>query len=162
MRKILYETSTTFLQDILSKLESANKLDIVLFAFFETDKIIASLNTLSEEELAVLKEARTTMSKWTKGDIKMPQAKPWILKIHALAKTKDMVTEAKLHAIAQAWSSIHAKRHILSFLFYYLTALHLEGIEEPFSHILDELQSDLTDIQNTPKTLSEYAEFLRK
>jgi len=162
MRKILYDTSTTFLQDILSKLETANKLDIVLFAFFETDKIIASLDSLGEEELAALHEGRVAMSKWTKGDIKMPQAKPWILKIHVLAKTKDKGTETVLHAIAQAWSSIHAKRHILSFLFYYLTSLHLEGIEEPYSHILDQLQSDLTDIQNTAKTRSEYAEFLRK
>ena len=61
---------------------------------------------------------------WASGKVKMPQAKPYILQVHAMAKTvSDPADAARFHAVGQACSAVHTETHAMGFAVYDCTAL---------------------------------------
>ena len=61
---------------------------------------------------------------WAAGEIKMPEAKRFILNCHALAKESENPEAIALcHAVGQACSVVHTGGHAMGFPIYELTAL---------------------------------------
>lgn len=64
---------------------------------------------------------------WAAGKVKMPQAKPCILQVHAMAKTvSDPADAARFHAVGQGCSAVHTEAHAIGFAVYDCTALFLD------------------------------------
>ena len=61
---------------------------------------------------------------WASGKVKMPQARPYILRVHQMAKTvSDPADVALFHAVGQACSAVHTETHAMGFAVYDCTAL---------------------------------------
>lgn len=74
------------------------------------------------------REALRTAEAWSRGDIKMPQARKAILAAHAAAREADAypAAQAAARAVCHAASSVHVKTHAKGLVFYGLTALVYE------------------------------------
>lgn len=66
---------------------------------------------------------------WLAGDIKLPQAKPFILDAHAAAREAEAVpsAQAAARAIGQAASTFHSATHSLGLAFYGSAAVAYES-----------------------------------
>lgn len=122
-RSILFSKDSPELMSLHENLMRQDHLTVVIWAFDCLQEALQALNHAYPQDpranLCVEKAMR-----WARGEIKMPQARPYILDLHAMAKEVQGAKEAALcHAIAQACSSVHTPRHAIGLAMYELTAL---------------------------------------
>lgn len=114
-RKILFAEKDPGLVDLKAALERLSRREIVLWAFECCEP------QLDRPELH---EAYTLVTKWARGEIKMPQAKRAILAIHSLAGEADeLAEELRLRALAQGLSTVHTPTHAMGLPLYSLSSL---------------------------------------
>lgn len=106
---------------------------------------------------------------WASGKVKMPQAKPYILQVHAMAKTvSDPADAARFHAVGQACSAVHTETHAMGFVIYDCTAVFLcAAAGGDVEHALtDRLAAYLAVLQQSAKAAAEpgrpWAPFLQR
>ncbi len=127
---ILFHPDSTSLSPLFVSLESQHKRAVVLWALECAEEACSRYEQMNPHE-GIPREAIRKSRSWARGEIKLSEARKAILACHALAKREEQKEGiALLHAIAQACSTVHARRHALAFPLYRLTALvHQEGEE---------------------------------
>lgn len=123
--KILFNRQSVCLQELRLLIEQQTHRTIILWIF---DCVQIPLDEMKKRypKETCYQEAMDACMRWAQGEIKMPEAKRFILNVHAQAKMlKDPVEIALCHAIGQGISCVHTETHALGLMFYELTALVL-------------------------------------
>ena len=116
-RKILFNKDDAFLKPLVEILAKADHQSIILWAI----ELAEELSIAADD--AYVKEAINFCKMWAQGEVKMPLARKYILKVHSEAKENTFIKGLYLHAIAQGLSVIHTSKHALGLPIYELSAL---------------------------------------
>lgn len=133
--QILFSQETPLLQELSMLLENQKRRTVVLWALDLAGDSVRELlekHPMDDRPLKALEESK----RWAAGEIKMPVAKKAILNCHSMAKDVDLPEDKALcHAIGQACSTVHTKRHAMGLPIYELTAIvrkyGIENCREP-------------------------------
>lgn len=128
--EMLFSRDSVLLQELSELLAKQDRRTVVLWALELSGDCVRELwekYPMDDRPLRALEEAK----RWAAGEIKMPQAKRAILHCHAMAKELEPpVDKALCHAVGQACSTVHTKRHAMGLPIYELTAIvRKHGIE---------------------------------
>ena len=128
--KILFNFDSVCLQKLLAVFDSYDRKTIVLWAFNCSKWIVKYLEDKYQD--SIFSDAYEMAYRFAKGEVKLYDAKRYILKVHGFAKSiSDSYDIALCHALGQAISSAHVKKHGMGLVFYELTALVLlNGVDE--------------------------------
>lgn len=129
--KILLRKTDPILSELSKRLEATDRKTIVIWSFLLV-KEPASYLFARYPDVGIFETAIETVGDWAAGRIKMPEAKSAILALHNTASfIEDKADQALIHAIGQALSTVHTKKHAMGFVLYELTSIVLEnGLEE--------------------------------
>jgi len=164
--KILFNKNSKSLQPLVNLISQQNHRTLILWAFDIVEDIYRHIDSKFICHPIILNAIKLCKF-WSKGQIKMSQAKSAILEVHSLAKeTTNPSVIANLHAIGQGLSTVHVKTHALGIVYYELTSLVLENGIINFEDIIDERINHYTRkllyFQSNIETLSqEWARFLQ-
>lgn len=133
--QILFSQESPILQELSELVEAQNRRTVVLWALDLSGDCVKELlekYPMDDRPLRALEEAK----RWAAGEIKMPTAKRAILNCHSMAKEMDLPEDKALcHAVGQACSTVHTKRHAMGLPIYELTAIvrkyGIENCREP-------------------------------
>ena len=128
--KILFNFDSACLQEMIVLFDGYDRKTIVLWAFNCSIWIVKYLEDKYQD--SIFSDAYDMAYRFAKGEVKLYEAKRYILKVHGFAKEiSDNYDIALCHALGQAISSPHVKRHGMGLVFYELTALVLlNGVDE--------------------------------
>ncbi|TCI77721.1 hypothetical protein EVJ20_07095 [Exiguobacterium sp. SH0S1] len=121
--QILFTKRSDFLADLEALIRAQTRRTMVLWAFELAEETVDVLKQRYPNETRL--ETAVRLSKgWAAGNVKMPVAKQAILEAHAVAKELTSLEDIALcHAVGQACSVVHTKRHAIGVSLYELTAL---------------------------------------
>jgi len=121
--KILFNWDSKCLEALVQLVQKQSRRTLVLWALDCSSVTLALFESKYPMEL----RPRVCLERceaWSKGTIKMPEAKKAILASHAVAKEiDDGAYIALCHAIGHAGATGHVKTHAMGLVFYELTAL---------------------------------------
>ncbi len=121
-RKILFSPSDDGVAELYELAAELSKLCMIVWAYEYSEKYVKLFEEYSDDDR--VRRSRDASYLWSKGVIKMPQARLEILAAHRAAKEcGNAVAEAAARAVAHAASSVHSKRHATGLALYGLTAL---------------------------------------
>lgn len=151
-RSVLFDIDGQPTERIYSELCNADRKAVVIWALDFAEDCAKRLKELGESDADRAISAILLARMWAAGDIKMPQAKRAILDCHAAAKvTTNHEAIALFHAVGQACSTVHTKRHAPGLYVYELTAYVLrygaDDCKEMIEKRIEEYLSTLKDIQ---------------
>ena len=128
--KILFNFDSACLQEMIVLFDGYDRKTIVLCAFNCSKWIVKYLEDKYQD--SIFSDAYDMAFRFAIGEVKLYDAKRYILKVHGFAKSiSDSYDIALCHALGQAISSPHVKRHGMGLVFYELTALVLlNGVDE--------------------------------
>lgn len=135
--KILFDHNSVSLLSLINLIENSKHRVLILWAFFMVEQVCSQLKRDNVDDKLILNAVNITKS-WSKGLLKMNEAKHSILTVHSMAKEFDNPSIiAKLHAIGHGLSTVHVKTHALGLIFYELTSIVRDfGIEHFESHVI--------------------------
>lgn len=133
--QILFSQESPMLQELSMLLEAQNRRTVVLWALDLSGDCVKELlkkYPMDDRPFRALEETK----RWAAGEIKMAAAKKAILNCHSMAKEMHLPEDKALcHAIGQACSTVHTKRHAMGLPIYELTAIvrkyGIENCREP-------------------------------
>ena len=163
--KILFSRDSRCLQELIGLIEKQNHRTLVMWALDCAKTTLAWFEEKYPEEHRP-RVALERCESWSRGKIKMAEAKKAILDAHAAAKDiNDEEYAALAHAIGHAGATVHVETHALGLAFYELTAIVLKyGKEEYYRPVSDKIdyyyQQLLFWQENTDKLRNELAGFL--
>lgn len=164
--KILFSRDSGCLQELIRVIEKQNHRTLVMWAL-DCAKTTLALFEESYPDERRPRAALELCEAWSRGSIKMPEAKRAILEAHAAAKEiNDGEYAALAHAIGHAGATVHVETHALGLAFYELTAIVLKyGKEEYQKPVCDKIgyyyQRLLFWEENTDRFRSDWVDFLR-
>lgn len=121
--QILLTQDSTFLADLKVLVELQNHQTLVLWAL-ELAKEAVNILVKRYPYEPRFELALTLTKDWAEGKVKMAVAKHAILQAHAVAKEITSLEDIALcHALGQACSVVHTRKHALGFPIYDLTAI---------------------------------------
>ena len=162
---ILFSRDSECLQELISLIQIQTHQTLVLWALDCAEKPLKMFE-ISYPNDHRLRNALQLCEAWSRGLIKMAEAKKAILIAHAIAKEiDDKVNIALIHAVAQACSTVHVETHALGLVFYELSAIVFDvGIENcdlPVSEKINYYLDRLSDWQiNGDKLDIRWAKFM--
>lgn len=122
-RQILFDRDDDIMIELSMIINDMSKEAVVSWAIEmaeESKRILATRYPFDDRP----KRAIELTKLWAKGELKMPFVKGAIIDCHAMAKDLDSLSDiARCHAIGQACSVMHTKRHAIGYPLYDLTAL---------------------------------------
>ena len=163
--KILFSRDSKSLQGLIGLIEKQNHRTLVMWALDCAKTTLAMFEEKYPEECRP-RAALELCESWSRGSVKMPEAKRAILDAHAAAKDiNDGEYSALAHAIGHAGATVHVETHALGLAFYELTAIVLKhgGVDyqKPVSDKIDCYYQRLLFWQeNTDKLRIEWVGFL--
>ena len=134
---ILFSRDSECLQELIQLIQIQKHRTLVLWALDCAEKPLKMFEISYPDEHR-LRNSLSLCKAWSRGLVKMPEAKKAILNAHAIAKEiDDKVNIARIHAVAQAGSTVHVETHALGLVFYELTAIvfnvGIENCDQPVS-----------------------------
>lgn len=128
--QILFTPANPCLAELERRLSTLSRRQVVAWAFGLACELVDTLSERYPDDPRP-QEALKECTRWARGEIKMPQAKPYILALHAMAKDIPAKEDQALaHAIGQALSCIHTPGHALGLPIYHLSShVHRLGPE---------------------------------
>lgn len=121
--QILFAPNDPCLLPLQQKLEQVNRRTAVAWALVCAEQPVEQLSRRYPTDPRPRK-ALETARLWAMGKVKMPQARPAILAVHAMAKElQDPGDAALCHGVGQGCSTVHTPRHAMGLPIYELTAL---------------------------------------
>ncbi len=167
-REILFSKNGDLLRDLDWKLTECDRRIAIRWALDgakECEKRLFEKYPFDDTAAQAIKEAE----KWARGKIKMPQAKPAILKCHARAKEPwaDSEGRALFHAVGQACSAVHTQRHAIGLAVYELTAVarryDLKTCEKQICSKISEYEKRLERLKKDRNALNgQWADFIKR
>lgn len=124
-RKLLFMPSDDEVADLYAFAADCSKLCMVAWASEYSERYVSLFEEYSDDYR--VRQARDAALLWAKGQMKMPEARRYILAAHkAASECGNRVAEAAARAVAHAASSVHSARHAAGLALYGLTALGLK------------------------------------
>lgn len=121
--QIYFSQDSASLQPLSLALESANRREVVLWAFECVAEPLRCLR-IKHPHLEQPQTALEVVRAWARGDVRMPVARRAILACHAAARElADRESACLCHGVGQALSCVHTPRHALGLPVYELTAI---------------------------------------
>ena len=132
---ILFARDSPCLAGVRSSLEASDRRSVVLWGLRNAERIASIVGGRHPLDPRP-REAVRLCTMWSMGDVKMPEAKRAILECHSMVKELESpVDKALCHAVGQACSTVHTKRHAMGLPIYELTAIvekyGIENCREP-------------------------------
>ena len=129
--KILFSKDSPCLQELACQLSVSGRKAAVLWALECSQKAAEKIEKAYPEDLRPM-EAVEKSRLWSQGVIKMPQARKYILAVHAMAREiYNPSHKALCHGVGQGCSTVHTVKHALGLPIYELTSIALEyGFDE--------------------------------
>ncbi|MCL2753983.1 MAG: hypothetical protein FWE44_07545 [Defluviitaleaceae bacterium] len=155
-RKMLTDWQAPYILPILRLIETQSKNTIVNWCVDYSETRLLPIYEEDFEGDARPKLAIDAARNWLAGKIKLPDAKPIILRCHEAAREADghPATQAAARAIGQCASTIHAPTHSAGLMFYGALAVAYDalGADASWDDLLaiaaDECQNMLDALQN--------------
>ncbi|GGF18182.1 hypothetical protein GCM10010954_16170 [Halobacillus andaensis] len=165
--KLLFSRNSLCLQDLKKQIQRQNHRTLVLWA------LDCASSTLTQFETKYPAEQRPRnclklCEDWSKGKIKMPQAKRAILDAHAVAKELDDREYGVLaQAIGHAGATVHVETHAFGLPIYELTGIvrkhGIHDFQDPVTEKISDYQNRLLYWQEHTNQLErDWAGFLLK
>ena len=134
-QKLLFSRDSACLQPLLDDMSRQNHRTLILWAFDCAQEALSCLEKSCPNDPRP-REAMALCRLWAQGSVKMPQARPAILALHAMAKEVSCPVDAALcHAVGHACATVHTHKHAIGLPLYELTAIVLQsdrtGFEQP-------------------------------
>lgn len=146
-RKLLFMPSDEELAEFYSLACLCGKICLVAWAHGFSGKYVEIFEERCCDDDRVRK-ARDAAYLWSKGAMKMPQARQFILAAHkAASECGDSVAEAAARAVAHAAATVHSKRHAAGLALYGLTALAKEYGRDS-AEVREEIQRLMEGLRN--------------
>lgn len=140
-RQILFSREDDCLQALRDLTMQLPRTVVVSWALELAGETVMLLEEKYPDDLRAHQALELTWD-WAKGDLKMPIARKAILACHSAAKeTTNPVDIARLHAVGQACSTVHANGHAIGYPIYDLTAIvHEEAPEHREAAVLHRIE----------------------
>ncbi len=124
--KILFSRESECLQDLIKLIAKQNHRILVMWALDCAKTTLAQFEEKYPDELRP-RRALELCKMWSRGKIKMREARRAILDAHAVAKEiNDDEYGALAHAIGHAGAAVHVETHAIGLAIYELTAIVLK------------------------------------
>lgn len=121
-RKILFMPYDPEVEELYALASQQSKLCLVVWAHEYSEKYVGLFEEYSDDTR--VRTARDAAYIWAKGEMKMPEARHFILAAHkAAAESGNEIAEAAGRAVAHAAATVHSARHAFGLVLYGLTAL---------------------------------------
>lgn len=165
--KILFTRESACLQPFRRQLCRCDRRAVVLWALTMARRTAGELAEKYPQHSSVQTCVEVCFS-WAAGEVKMPQARPYILQVHQMAKTvSDPADAALFHAVGQACSAVHTETHAMGFAIYDCTALVRRDKPEEAERALENRLVEYTSVlQQSAKAAAEpgrpWAPFLQR
>jgi len=120
IRKMLSNYQAPYIQSLMRLIETQSKTTLIHWSVDYAEEHILPLWIKHYPEDQRPQYALYAAREWSKGVIKLPQAKREILECHAAARESDgnSVAQAAARAIGQSSSTIHSARHCIGLCLY--------------------------------------------
>ncbi len=141
-RQVLFDRDCPPARGVILRLQSASRRQATEWALRCAESVAERLNELRPLAGAPASDAIVAARLWARGDIKMPEAKRYILDCHDAAKGESLAeARALYHAVGQACSTVHTVRHAPGLCIYELTAIVLRyGADDCAEHIAEKVE----------------------
>ena len=124
---ILFRKDSPCLAQLAGRLSSADRRTVVLWGLECAGRVADRLGGMFPEDGRPA-EAVRTCTLWSKGAVRMSEARGAILAVHGMARDiGDPIAAALCHAVGQGCSCVHTPGHAMGLPVYELTAILLEG-----------------------------------
>lgn len=144
-RKMLSNWQAPYIQSLMRLIETQSKATLATWAIDYSDRVMLPLWSKHYPDDPRPQAALSAAREWLSGAIKLPQAKPEILKCHAAAREASVspVAQAACRAIGQCASTIHSAQHCIGLAFYGALAVAYDqlGTDAPWGQI-EQLAAD--------------------
>lgn len=121
-RKILFMPQDREVEELYALASRQSKLCLVVWAYEYSEKYVVLFEEYSDDTR--VRTARDAAYVWAKGEMKMPEARQYILAAHkAAAESGNEIAEVAGRAVAHAAATVHSARHAFGLVLYGLTAL---------------------------------------
>lgn len=141
-RKMLSDWEAPYLQSLIHLIETQSKKTLIHWVLDYSEECLLPLWKKHFEEDLRPAEAIQAARSWVAGDIKLPEAKKYILRCHEAAREAEgnPIAQAVARAIGQSASTIHSPRHCIGLALYGALgeAYDRWGTEAPWERILEE------------------------
>lgn len=119
-RKMLSNWQAPYIQSLMRLIETQSKATLATWAIEYSERVMLPLWRKAYPDDLRPQAALSAAREWLSGAIKLPQAKPEILKCHAAAReaSASPIAQAACRAIGQCASTIHSAQHCIGLAFY--------------------------------------------
>lgn len=138
MNKILFTRKSSELQKIRNLIENQNHRCLVLWVIDCAPRILSIFEEKYANDLRPRKALQASID-WSKGEIKMPQARRAALDSHQAAKQvkDDLAACAAAHAMGHVLGTVHVETHAIGLVMYGLTAFVHHSKPELRSEVIE-------------------------
>ncbi len=153
--RLLFGHDSACLQELRDDMRGQSHRTLLLWAFDLSQDALSQLETRYPDDQRP-RSAVTLCRLWAQGSVKMPQARPAILALHAMAKEMGCAADAALcHALGHACASVHTGKHAIGLPLYELTAIVLQtdrtGFEQPVLSRISQYRQRLKYFEQQPQ-----------
>ena len=162
-KSLLFRRDDLFLAQLNELILEQDHQTIILWAFDISEKTMYYLTDKYLDDRP--KRAYETVKLWSKGEIKMKEAKRTILDLHAMAKeVEEKYDELLIHALGQALSCVHTPKHAMGYPIYALSAAVYHGASlEELEYMKKRYTNKLLYYRDIDKTkITKWASFILK
>lgn len=125
LRKMLGNADSPHIISLMQLIETQSKTTIAQWCIDYTEKHILSIYEATYPDDTRPRDALKAARAWFAGEIKLPEAKKYILNSHAAAREaeENPAAQAAARATGQAAATIHMPTHSLGLVFYGTAAI---------------------------------------
>ncbi len=161
---ILFGKDSACLLALAAGLDGLSRRAVVLWALTCVRKPVAALEEYFPGD-GRFGQTLALARLWAEGRLKMPEARRAILSVHAAARlTEDGAAKALCHAVGQACSAVHSRRHAMGLPVYELTAMvrkYPDGWESVVAGRIEGYLAAARSAEEEARRCEEWAPFLK-
>lgn len=161
-KKMLSNYEASYIQTLMRAIETQSKTTLANWAIDYSEKELLPLYIKYFPEDIRAESALNAAKRWLKGEIKLPEAKKYILECHAAAREAEgnPVAQGIARAIGQSASTIHSARHCIGLAFYGALAVAYErfGVDATWAELEGCAAEECEKMLMTLKDISVYDE----
>ena len=128
-RNSLYGYETPFLKPIIETVTKGNKKEAIAWAFKEVEKPIQRLKR-KFPEYTTPRDCKRLGELYLEGRVPLVQVRDVITELHEEANLLEGADKALALSVCEGISSLNTKSHALGYVFFYLTALKMNGASD--------------------------------
>lgn len=144
--KLLFHRDSVFLLELNELINKANKRAVILWVFDIVKELYEEYKILNLDT-ELLDKTISICDMWSKGEVKMPIAKRYILECYKKSREVELYPSYIISGIAQGLSTIHAKGHAIGLCIYYFSGMIYNGFTS--SQVEKKIQEYISKLSNS-------------